>query len=169
MLFFVGMASITSNIVITIGCFLFIVFTLPIFLDYQGVQIDLENQLVRRYKSYHMWKFGEWISLSGFDEIQLKWERYTYKTGSGFIGILGPTKGKTNDAYLVKLVDFLNDHTITIGDFASHKGAKAFLKKYAKVLDLRPNDTYAEIKERAYQRRLEVEARTERRRQSRRR
>ena len=148
--------------------FVFIILAMPIFLDYQGIEIDLENGRVRKYKSYLGWRRGEWISLDPFDEIELKWARLRYRSG-GSMPVMRATgaalsmrQGKTSDVYVIYLVDFLNGHRYDLADFSTYKGAKKFMHKYAKKLNLRPNDTYKVLQEKAMKRRNEIESRRRR-------
>jgi hypothetical protein len=167
-MFFTGVNHLSENPFLSLLFFGAIVLIMPIFLDYGGIQIDIENAQVRKYKSYLGFYRGEWLSLVPFDEIELKWERLRYRSGGSMPAMqatgsaLSMRQGKTSDVYVIYLVDSLNGHRYDLADFSTYKGAKKFMYEHAKLLGLRPNDTYKVLQEKAMQRRNEIESRRRR-------
>ncbi|MDC1221715.1 hypothetical protein N8Z47_03500 [Salibacteraceae bacterium] len=167
-MFFTGVNNLSENPFLSLLFFGGTVLIMPIFLDYRGIQIDLKNSQVRKYKSYLGFYRGEWISLVGFDEVELKWERLRYRSGTSLLAMqatgsaLSMNQVKTSDVYVIYLVDFLNGHRYDLADFSTYKGAKKFMYKYSKKLNLRPNDTYKILQDKAMERRNQIESRRRR-------
>jgi len=163
-LFFPGVNLLNSDSLLSAACFAGIVLLMPIFLDYQGVEIDMKNQRIRSYRSYLGLKWGTWVSMVGLDEIELKWERIQYRSGGSVTTMIvgGKATSRQSDVFVIYLVDFLHGIRFEMADFGTYKGARSFMNKYAKTLGLSRNDTYAVVKEKAMQRRNEVEFRRKR-------
>ncbi len=131
----------------------------PLFLDYRGVQIDLANQQIRKYRAYLGLRWGQWLPLSPYEKLILHWQRLRYKSGGSATALMGP-RGSTrsSDVYCVSLTGS-EVETFELADLESHRAAKRFMAKYAKLLHLPAEDKYQKRMEAAYKRRQEVEAR----------
>lgn len=161
LLFFTGINAIReAHWIIAIPSLLAMAPLLAVFLDVQGVQIDQNQRRIRRYKSFLGIKYGPWKSMEGFDKLLLKWERSAHRTGSAMLAMasMGKHKGQTDDAYCIYLVNAMGDR-IEFIDFGTYKAARRFVKKMAVQLQLPFEDTYKRIRDRAYERRLELESR----------
>lgn len=144
---------------------------LPIFLDYQGIQIDPINQRIRVYKSYFGIKRGAWESLAKFSEIALKWERLSHRSGSSLMRvfvIFTPTAARgqratTNDAFCIYLTNPDTKAKFEIADFQTYNQALKFQKRFSTQVKLPRVDYYEPILIAAQARREEVESRRGRR------
>lgn len=140
--------------------------TIPLFLDFRGVMIDLSQNRIRTYRSYWGIRYGTWIPLHHFDKMCLTWERITYRSSvAGTVPAVSvgfavaPAPKKSSDSYIVNLLSSKGVPPIELGDLISHRAARKFLFKYSKLLSVPIEDKYQKRKEAAARRRAEVEAR----------
>lgn|GEM_PF-382196 len=133
---------------------------LPFALDFRGFQFDAKSNTVRNYRSWYGLKTGTWYALDQFDILELSWERFSYRTG-GFFPVAGMIGGRdrkaSSDSYNVMLKSSSN--AILLGEIGSHKSAIKFMRKHNRVLQKPTVDKFAERKQKAMERRNQVEAR----------
>ena len=158
-----GIDQTKENPIQGLGLIFLCIVLLPIFLDYQGIQFDLSNQNIRAYKSYFGLKRGKWVSLQGFNEVALKWERLSHRSGGSLHRII-PTgsvgvRGKTNDVFSVYLINLETKTRFEVADFQTYKAAQKFQRKISKSLQIPSMDYYEPILIAAQARREEIESR----------
>jgi hypothetical protein len=125
-----------------------------LFLDVRGVQIDLEKKLIRNYRQYIIWKFGEWFPMEKYNSIHLAKDTFYVRNMVPGIGLMGGSSGATKiSTFDVALVcDFAEDYVL-LSEFESHGEATAFLHDYAVKLSLPSRDIYRELQASAVSRR----------------
>lgn len=128
-----------------------------LFLDVRGVQIDLQQKRVRKYKQYMIWKWGEWQPLANYHSLQLT--KDTFYMRGGVRTMKSNVKISTYDVMLVSHIeeidldsDFKRD-MILLSEFEKHPDAVAFMQKYAVMFSLPSRDIYRELQQSAMSRR----------------
>lgn len=148
-------------LVLALGSFLLSTVAFFLFLDVRGVQIDLQQKSVRKYKQYMIWKWGEWKPLENYNSLQLSKDTVYVRTNIGTIGggRGSASKISTYDVLLVSNTeeidldsDFKRD-MILLSEFEKHPDAVAFMQKYAAMLSLPSRDIYRELQQSAMSRR----------------
>lgn len=133
-----------------------------LFLDVRGVQIDLEKKLVRNYRQYVIWKWGEWQPLGKFQSVQLARDTVylrNFQPGRGMSGRGSASKISTFDVLLVSDTEDISlegdfkKEKILLSEFEKHADAVAFMNKYATMLSLPSRDIYRELQQSAVSRR----------------
>lgn len=149
----IGVAlCILTSVLAGIIVFLIAVAAFFLFLDVRGVQFDYDNKLVRRYKQYLSWRWGEWIPLDDFGAVHIVKDTFHVgRTTDRYGRRVGGSTISTFDVVLVsKAVDASG---ILLSEFEKQAEAIEFMKKYATKLQLPSRNIYAELQQSAVSRR----------------
>lgn len=125
-----------------------------LFLDVRGVQIDMDKKLIRNYKQYVVWKYGEWTSLEKYHSIHLAKDTFYVRHPMPGRGLMGGGPNATRiSTFDVALVSEIPEDHVLLSEFEKHADATAFLHKYAEKLSLPARDIYRELQASAVSRR----------------
>ncbi len=108
-------------------------------LDIRGIQIDLTDQLVRKYKQNIWGKKGEWMDLKKFDKLVLIHEFYKVKS-TDFIEEESYTT--THGHFVVRLIGTKSKESLIVTEEIKYSPAKKILAKTSKETGIEVEDTY---------------------------
>lgn len=136
-----------------------IVFLINFILDFQGVEIDKEKQLVRIYKLDLFWISGQWQDLNMFYEIGLKHETYTIKEWTPYTNMT--TRGRNNTSenvgyarFLITLENKNTSQNIILAERQEYSKAKSKSLILSEKIGLPFHDIYKERVQDSLKRRM---------------
>lgn len=123
-----------------------------LFLDVRGVQFDYEKKLVRRYKQYIRWRWGEWMPLEEFGAVHVVKDTFHIRSSSdGRGGRIATSTISTFDVVLISAYE--GGPGVLLSEFEKQSEAVEFMNKYATKLALPARNIYAELQHSAVARR----------------
>lgn len=127
--------------------FILAVLNLSFLLDFQGIELDRQNQRIRNYKMFLWFKFGTWIEFKGFSHLQMERDSFSTSLIDPFSFMLYTGSVKTVTTHRHFLITAVNEEENTglvLGEIADYEKAKKFLKETAEQFDLPYKDGYLE-------------------------